>query len=82
VGRTWHGGLLFQSEDYGQVAAMRFSLLPTATVTDGVMAASIASRMEFRTREKSGARSGDARCARAATANNRGHIWPTSGSLG
>jgi hypothetical protein len=38
VGRTWHGGLLFQSKDYGQVAAMRFSLLPTATVTDGVMA--------------------------------------------
>jgi hypothetical protein len=35
---------------------MRFSLLPTATVTDGVMAASLASRMEFLTREKSGAR--------------------------
>jgi hypothetical protein len=61
VGRTWHGGLLFQSEDYGQVAAMRFSLLPTATVTDGVMATPIASRMEFRT-------------ARAATANNREHL--------
>jgi hypothetical protein len=69
VGRTWHGGLLFQSKDYSQVAARRFSLLPTATVADGVMA--IASRMELRTREKSGARSGDARCARAATANNR-----------
>jgi hypothetical protein len=27
VGRTWHGGLLFESEDYRQVAAMRFSLL-------------------------------------------------------
>ncbi len=27
MGRTWHGGLLFQSEDYGEVAAMRFSLL-------------------------------------------------------
>jgi hypothetical protein len=27
MGRTWHRGLLFQSEDYGQVAAMRFSLL-------------------------------------------------------
>ncbi len=27
MGRTRHGGLLFQSEDYGQVAAMRFSLL-------------------------------------------------------
>jgi hypothetical protein len=73
VGRTWHGGLLFQSEDCSQVAAMRFSLWPSATVTDGVMAASIASRTEFRTREKSGARFGDARCARAATANNREH---------
>jgi hypothetical protein len=37
VGRTWHGGLLFQSEDYGQVAAMRFALLPTATVAEGVI---------------------------------------------
>jgi len=27
VGRTWHGGLLFQSEHYGQVDAMRFSLI-------------------------------------------------------
>jgi hypothetical protein len=44
VGRTRHGGLLFQCEDYGQVAAMRFSLWPTATVTGGVTASSIASR--------------------------------------
>ena len=27
MGRTWHGGLLFQSEHYGQVDAMRFSLI-------------------------------------------------------
>jgi hypothetical protein len=25
VGRTWHGGLLFQSEGYGQVTAMCFT---------------------------------------------------------
>ena len=28
MGRTWHGGLLFQSEDNAQVAAMRFSYWP------------------------------------------------------
>jgi hypothetical protein len=56
--------------------------LATATVTDLAMAATVPSRMEFRTREKSGARSGDARCARAATAHNRDHTWPTGGSLG
>ena len=27
MGRTWHGGLLFQSEHYGQVDAMCFSLI-------------------------------------------------------
>jgi len=69
VGRTWHGRLLFQSEDYGQVAAMRLSLLSTATVTDGVMAASIASFAHPRV----GARPSDPRCARAATADNREH---------
>ena len=26
MGRTWHGGLLFQSEDYDQIAPMRFSV--------------------------------------------------------
>ena len=26
MGRTWYGGLLFQSEDYAQVAAMVFQL--------------------------------------------------------
>jgi hypothetical protein len=35
VGRTWHGGLLFQSEDYGQVGGLAgpfFSVTQTEAV--------------------------------------------------
>jgi hypothetical protein len=60
VGRTWHGGLLFQSEDYGQVAAMRFSLLPTATVTNGVMAVDVSSATRMLARD--GVREVQLRC--------------------
>ena len=38
MGRTWHGGLLFQSEDYAQVAAMPlFAIGPAAPLPNDLV---------------------------------------------